>query len=227
MGKLHVFDMDGTLLDGSACVHISQHMGVLDRVSIIEHAWGRGEVGHVEFYELCLPLWAGITETDIEAVFVGAPWIKNIALVFDDIAKRGEYSAVITLSPMFFAERLLRWGVTTAHGAVVRGGVQPDPVMVLTPESKIEITQSLVARYGLDVSDCVCYGDSASDVPLFRTLRNSVAINASRQIMELTTAHYVGHDLWDAYLLGRALADRPDDSQERTRKPEQTWDRIQ
>ncbi len=207
MGKLHVFDMDGTLLDGSACVHISRHMGVLERVNIIEEAWGRGEVGHVEFYELCLPLWAGISESDIETVFENVPWIANIPLVFNDIAKRGEYSAVITLSPMFFAERLLRWGVTTAHGAVVAGGVRPEPEQVLTPKSKVEITRLLVARYGLELSDCICYGDSASDIPLFRTLRNSVAVNASRQIMEMTALHYTGRDLWDAYRLGRALAD--------------------
>ncbi len=206
MGKLHVFDMDGTLLDGSACVHISQHMGVLDRVNIIEEAWGRGEVGHVEFYELCLPLWSGIAEVDVEAVFENAPWIDNIPQVFADIADRGEYSAVITLSPMFFAERLRRWGVTTAHGAVVTGGVQPDPASVLTPKSKVEITHALAANYGLQMSDCICYGDSASDIPLFRTLRNSVAINASKQIMELTAAHYTGRNLWDAYMLGRALA---------------------
>ncbi len=205
MGKLHVFDMDGTLLDGSACVHISEHLGVLDRVNIIEEAWGRGEVGHVEFYELCLPLWTGLTDSDIEAVFERAPWIDNIPRVFQDIAGRGEHSAVITLSPQFFVERLQRWGVTTAHGAVVFGGLPPDPAQVLTPASKVDITTRLAARYGLAMTDCICYGDSASDIPLFETLHNSVSINASARIVELTAAHYIGRDLWEAYMLGRAL----------------------
>ncbi len=209
MSKLHVFDMDGTLLDGSACVHISQHMGVIERVNVIEEAWGRGEVGHVEFYELCLPLWAGLDDAGIETVFQNAPWIDNIPDVLADIAARGEYSAVITLSPMFFAERLRRWGVTTAHGAVVFGGEQPDARQVLTPSSKVEITARLAAGYGLAAADCICYGDSASDIPLFRTLKNSVSINASPQIEELTAANYRGRDLWKAYMLGRALLTAP------------------
>ncbi len=208
MSKLHVFDMDGTLLDGSACVHISEHLGVLDRVNAIEEAWGRGEVGHVEFYELCLPLWAGLTEFDIEVVFQRAPWLDNIARVFEDIASRGEHSAVVTLSPMFFAERLRRWGVTTAHGAVVFGGVVPDPALVLTPASKVEITNRLAASYGLGMSDCICYGDSSSDVPLFNHLRHSVSVNGSLRIRDLTAAHYEGRDLWQAYMVGRSLAAR-------------------
>ncbi len=206
MPKLHVFDMDGTLLDGSACVHISQHMGVIERVNVIEEAWGRGEVGHVEFYELCLPLWTGLDEAGIEEVFQNAPWLDHIPDVFADIAARGEYSAVITLSPMFFAERLRRWGITTAHGAVVLSGSQPDPTQVLTPSSKVEITRTLAAGYGLGLPDCICYGDSASDIPLFRTLKNSVSINASPQVEELAAANYRGRNLWDAYMLGRDLA---------------------
>jgi len=204
--KLHIFDMDGTLLDGSACLHISEHMGVIARVNEIEEAWGRGEVGHVEFYELCLPLWAGLTESDIDQVFRSAPWIDNIAEVFKDIAKRGEYSAVITLSPMFFAERLRAWGVTTTHGALVFGGTAPDPAAVLTPATKVAIMKQLIHQYGLTPADCIAYGDSASDIPLFETLQNTVAVNAPAKLSNLAAAHYKGRNLWDAYMIGRNLA---------------------
>jgi phosphoserine phosphatase len=203
--KLHIFDLDGTLLQGSACLHISEYTGCIDQVNLIEEAWGRGEVGHVEFYRLCLPLWAGLNDAGIDAVFDSSPWIDNVAMVFADIAARGEYSAVITLSPMFFAERLLRWGVTTAHGARVSPGEPPDPARVLTPASKVEISTGLMQHYGLGLADCVAYGDSASDLPLFDALPNTVAINASARIAALSQKHYTGTDLWGAYQLGRAL----------------------
>jgi phosphoserine phosphatase len=208
MSKLHVFDMDGTLLHGSACLHISEFMGVIDRVNVIEEAWGRGEVGHVEFYELCLPLWAGLDETAITQIFDGAPWIRNVARVFEDIAGRGEFSAVITLSPMFFVDRLRGWGATSAHGADVFGGVMPDPDLVLTPASKVTITKALLQRYGLSLADCIAYGDSASDIPLFGTLKNAVAVNGSGKILAMTPHHYFGDDLWDAYHLGREMIDQ-------------------
>ena len=55
MSRLHIFDMDGTLLRGSACLELSRHMGQIDAVDEIEAKWSVGKVGHVEFYELCLP----------------------------------------------------------------------------------------------------------------------------------------------------------------------------
>ena len=206
MSKLHVFDMDGTLLKGSACLHISDHLGKLREVNQIEEAWSRGEVGHVEFFELCLPLWGRISDEDVDEIFAKTPWHKNVQKVFHDIHARREYSAVITLSPMFFVSRLRQWGATTAHGAEVFGGETPDPKLVLTPDSKVKIVQGLLQEYGVTAADCIAYGDSASDIPLFKTLANTVAINGSAAIKSLSAATYDGDDLWEAYLIGRAVA---------------------
>lgn len=205
MSKLHIFDMDGTLLRGSACLDISRHMGELAAVNDIEERWSRGEVGHVAFYELCLPLWTGLTDADVEHVFEHTEWIEGIADVWGDIARRGEYSAVITLSPQFFADRLLRWELGSAHGALVDAGVQPAPGLVLTPEAKVVVAEELLARYGLTEDDCVAYGDSASDVPLFQRLRHSVAINGSGSVRDVAAAIYDGWDLREAYAAGRSL----------------------
>ena len=98
MSKLHIFDMDGTLLRGSACLDISRYMGQIEAVDAIEARWAAGGVGHVEFYELCLPLWAGLTDADVETVFANAGWLDGVADVFADIAARDEHSAVISLS---------------------------------------------------------------------------------------------------------------------------------
>jgi phosphoserine phosphatase len=208
MSRLHIFDMDGTLLYGSACLEISRHLGQIDAVNAIEERWGRGEVGHVEFYELCLPLWEGMTEDDVEAVFAGTAWIEGIADVWADIADRGERSAVITLSPQFFADRLLRWGLGSAHGAGVEAGVVPDPQTVLTPDAKVGIALELIERYGLSETDCVAYGDSSSDVPLFKALSNTVAVNGTESIREVAAVAYDGTDLREAYAAGRTLLAR-------------------
>jgi phosphoserine phosphatase len=44
-----------------------------------------------------------------------------------------------------------------------------------------------------------------SDVPLFRQLTNTVAVNGDRHLAELATLSYYGNDLADAYALGRTL----------------------
>jgi phosphoserine phosphatase len=208
MSKLHIFDMDGTLLRGSACLDLSRHMGQIEAVSALEERWGLGQVGHVEFYEKCLPLWEGMTDADVETVFEGTAWIEGIADVWADIAARGERSAVITLSPQFFADRLLRWGLGSAHGARVAAGVVPDPERVLTPEAKVGIALELMDRYGLSEIDCVAYGDSSSDVPLFRLLPNTVAVNGTESVREVAAVAYEGTDLREAYAAGRSLLAR-------------------
>ena len=136
--------------------------------------------------------------------------MSNVELVFRDIASRGEKSAVITLSPDFFVSGLLEWGLTTAHGAVVTGGAIPDPSKVLTPQSKVTLARELMGKYGVQASNCIAYGDSASDIPLFGFLSKTVAINASSQLKHIATAGYDGNDLWEAYQIGRNLIDRRD-----------------
>lgn len=207
MTTLHVFDMDGTLLRGSACLDLSQHVGALEAVNDIEERWGRGQVGHVEFYDLCIPLWSGLTEDDIDEVFAGADWLDGLDEVWKDIAARGEYSAVISLSPQFFVERLIERGVHSAHGAGVRADAAVDPATVLTPAHKPRIVTELLNRYGLSIDECVAYGDSSSDVPLFELLPNTVAVNGTASIVSIASAHYEGDDLREAYALGRAMID--------------------
>lgn len=205
VSRLHVFDMDGTLLHGSACLEVSRHLGQLEAILVIEDAWGRGEVGHVEFYELCLPLWTGLTDELIGDIFTATPWLAGVREVLADIAARGEHSAVISLSPQFFVDRLLPWGLTRAYGAAVRPGVPVDPARVLTPASKVGLVQALLAEFGLAAVDCVAYGDSSSDVPLFEVLANTVSVNGNPTLHALARAHYEGSDLRGAYALGRAL----------------------
>jgi phosphoserine phosphatase len=77
--------------------------------------------------------------------------------------------------------------------------------MLLAADDKVTIVKKLLRHYNLGTNDCVAYGDSTSDIPLFRWLPHTVAINASPQVRQLATAHYDGLDLREAYEIGRAL----------------------
>lgn len=208
MTKLHIFDMDGTLLAGSACLELSRRAGHIDAVEEMEERWGRGELGHVEFYELLLPLWAELGEDDIEEVFAGSAWLEGIEEVWRDIEARGEHSVVITMSPQFFAEKLLGLGLHEAFGAEVLAGGEVVPEHVLTPEMKVYIATEVLERLGLGSEDTVAYGDSSSDVPLFEILDNTVSVNGSASLAEHAALAYRGNDLREAYRLGRLLLDQ-------------------
>jgi phosphoserine phosphatase len=80
--------------------------------------------------------------------------------------------------------------------------------MVITPDSKVPITIELMKRFGVTSDDCIAYGDSTSDIPLFRFLRNTVAVNGTPSLRQIAAAVYEGDDLWAAYTLGRSLLDQ-------------------
>lgn len=205
MTKLHIFDMDGTLLHGAASVELCRHVGRFDEADAVEQAWIRGEIGDVRFWELILPMWAGLSDAEIDSAFEAAPWIDGVTEVFADIAARGEHSAVISQSPLFFVQRLKRWGAGAVYGAGVEPGGRSGTDLLLTVEDKVSIAEHLMAEHGLAPEDCVAYGDSTSDVGLFTRLRHTVAVNGKPRIRELAATSYSGTDLREAYAIGRAL----------------------
>ncbi|MCF3173200.1 HAD-IB family phosphatase [Streptomyces sioyaensis] len=208
MSKLHLFDMDGTLLYGSAAaVEISRRLGLEREIAELERGFAAGELTPVQFAQRACELWAAeLTDLQVAAAFEGAPWLTGIQEVWADIRARGERCAVISLSPAFFVERLLAWGADTTHGSrwpavPIRQAV--DPAGILSSAAKVRIADELCVQYGLTRADCVAYGDSMSDTELFATVPQSVAVNADHHVSDLASYAYVGRDLREAYELVR------------------------
>ncbi|WP_327155817.1 HAD family hydrolase [Streptomyces tubercidicus] len=208
MSKLHLFDMDGTLLYGSAAaIEISRQLGLDREIRALERGFAVGQLTPVQFAQRACELWsAELTELQVAAAFDGAPWLTGIREVWADIRARGERCAVISLSPAFFVERLLAWGADAAHGSrwpavPIRQAVEP--AGILTSAAKVRIADELCLRYGLTRADCVAYGDSLSDTELFAAVPRSVAVNADHHVSDLASYAYAGGDLREAYALVR------------------------
>jgi phosphoserine phosphatase len=205
MTCLHVFDMDGTLLHGSACLEISRAAGVFDENVEIERIWAEGGFSDNGYWEHCLPLWEGLTDAQIDAAFSNAPWLDGVQNVFADIRSRNEHSVVISQSPKFFVERFSQWGVSFAFGALVSPGDASGAEQLVSSDDKWAITKKLLAELGLPEGNCIAYGDSLSDLALFESLEYTVGVNAKPPIRKLARVSYDGTDLWSAYLTGREL----------------------
>jgi phosphoserine phosphatase len=207
MTRLHLFDLDGMLLHGTAApVEISRQLGLDQEITTLERAFVARRIDSRGYAQHVRELWSGLTESHVDAAFEGAPWLRRIRVTWAEIRDRGEYCAVISLSPSFFVERLTTWGVHAAYGSrfpCVPLTEPVDPAGILTPTAKVEIADRLCTEFGLTRADCVAYGDSLSDAELFGTVPISVAVNADRHLMGLATHAYTGRDLWDAYELVR------------------------
>jgi phosphoserine phosphatase len=205
MARLHLFDLDGTLLRGtSSPVEISRQLGLEAETVALDQAISAGLIGPPEYAAQVHTLWAELTEAHVTAAFEGAPWLERIRDVWAEIRERGDYCAVVSLSPSFFVERLTGWGAHAAFGSrfpAVPFSEPLDPAGVLTAAAKVEIADRLCKEFGVTRADCIAYGDSSSDKDLFGVVPISVAVNADRHLAGLATHSYMGEDLWEAYEL--------------------------
>ncbi|MFI5684579.1 HAD family hydrolase [Streptomyces sp. NPDC051636] len=205
MARLHLFDLDGTLLHGtSAPVEISRQLGLQSETIVLDRAIAAGRIGPPEYATRVHALWSGLTEAHVVAAFEGAPWLTRIRDVWAEIRSTGDYCAVVSLSPSFFVERLLDWGANAAFGSrfpALPFAEPVDPAGVLNSAAKVRIADRLCEEFGVTRADCVAYGDSMSDKDLFSVVPVSVAVNADGHLSGLATHSYTGRDLWDAYQL--------------------------
>ncbi|MGY5099897.1 HAD family hydrolase [Streptomyces sp. 900105245] len=210
MARLHLFDLDGTLLHGTtAPVEISRQLGLEAETVALDRAIGAGLIGPPEYAAQVYDLWAGLTEAHVTAAFEAAPWLTRIREVWAEIRSAGEYCAVVSLSPSFFVERLLEWGAHATHASrfpAVPFTEPVDPAGALSAAAKVTIADRLCAEFGVARADCVAYGDSSSDKELFAVVPVSVAVNADGHLAGLATHSYTGRDLWDAYELVAGLS---------------------
>jgi phosphoserine phosphatase len=206
LSALHVFDMDGTLLSGTtASLLIAAAHGSEAELRMLEARFAAGLLDTTAFATEIHALWSDLTAEMVRSAFAGGAWLTGIEEVTADIRARGERSAVITMSPDFFADHLYAWGFDTVAASrfprlPLRSPI--DPSRILTPADKVRITDEL--RGGLPLSRCVAYGDSLSDAPLFAHLTATVAVNADHHLEDLAAAGYRGGSLREAYALGRA-----------------------
>ncbi|GAA4557214.1 HAD-IB family phosphatase [Pseudonocardia xishanensis] len=205
MPRLHVFDMDGTLLRGAATLELTRHFGDAAAGHAIEARWMAGDITDDEFWQTLLDVCGDASAEEVDAAFAGAPWMAGIADTFADIRARGEIAIVVSQSPLFFVRRLEGWGAHGTYGTDLELGRPLRPGATLSAAAKVEITDAVLARHGIAWEDCVAYGDSRSDLALFARLRHTVAVNASPAIVELAAARYEGTDIREAYALGRDL----------------------
>ncbi|GAA3989569.1 hypothetical protein GCM10022232_24110 [Streptomyces plumbiresistens] len=207
MARLHLFDLDGTLLHGStAPVEISRQLGLEAEAVALDQAIGAGLIGPPEYAAEVYTLWAELTEAHVTAAFESAPWLARIREVWAEIRSDGDYCAVVSLSPSFFVEKLIGWGAHAAYGS--RFPALPftepvDPAGVLSAAAKVRIADRLCEQFGVTRTDCIAYGDSLSDKDLFGAVPISVAINANSHLAGISTHAYMGLDLWEAYELVR------------------------
>ncbi|GAA2135768.1 hypothetical protein [Streptomyces synnematoformans] len=91
MSRLHIFDMDGTLLHGSSAnIELARQMGLVAEFRALDAAFSSGEIDTYDYAERAHGMWSSLTPEILARAFAGSPWLAGIREVWADITARGD-----------------------------------------------------------------------------------------------------------------------------------------
>jgi phosphoserine phosphatase len=201
--RLFIFDMDGTLLvRTTAAIEIAKMSGTLHQLHLLERQFAAREIDAFTFAQNINSLWGILDRQFIRAAFDATPKLANIQTVTGIIRRAGGKSCLITMSPDFYANLFYEYGFDFI-GASQFPRTAGEPVKrehILNPTDKATLVRRWCLQLGFDPHNCVAFGDSMSDYPLFRELHHTVSINGDPTLKSLARHHYEGSDLHAAFL---------------------------
>jgi HAD superfamily hydrolase (TIGR01490 family) len=211
MNRAAFFDVDNTLIKGSALFHAGAGMvrhGLITRRDIARHARQhaafrlRGEdLDHLAgVRERALRLCAGLTVADVVALgeqvyderLAGRIWEGTRRLADRHVAL-GDPVWLVTGAPIELAEivaRRLRFHGALGTVAEVEHGAWTGRLVgeVLHGPAKAAAVLALAEREDLDLDRCSAYSDSINDLPLLESVAFPHAVNPDRHLRKIDTA---------------------------------------
>jgi len=186
--RLVVSDLDGTLVTGTTALnHLGAWIGHEAIVEGLEDKFARGEVSDREVAEGYAPFYEGVALADAVEVMSRIPSIDDIGLGVAMLRQRTVEAFLATVSWSFAAQALADlWGFTQVCGADLEldgasGLFTGRVARHFEPEDKVAYVAEHCRRAGIGMDQVVAIGDGRSDLPLFRAVGFSVALNASSE----------------------------------------------
>ena len=181
--KLACFDMDSTLIEQEVIVELAKTAGIGEQVAAITEAAMRGEMDFDESFAQRVALLKGIS-TDVLDDICSRLTLSTGALTTISALKALGYHTVLvsggfTYFARYIAEQL---GIYEVHANAldiedgeVTGHVQ---LPIINGAKKAAIAEHTAERLGIDMSQVVCVGDGANDLPMMALADLGVAFNA-------------------------------------------------
>jgi phosphoserine phosphatase len=180
--RLLVFDMDGTLLPGTtANLELARVLGQESMVRDLEASYLAGAIDNHHYAASILGMYGMLRPDHVEEAFENAPKLEGLAELSIWAKAHGVGVAVLTTGPEFFARKFIeRYGFDHVAGSVFpvhEGTIELTACRVIRDADKPVHTTSLCRRMRIQARYCVAVGDSRSDIALFKSFANSIALN--------------------------------------------------
>ena len=181
--KLACFDMDSTLIEQEVIVELAKTAGIGEQVEAITEAAMRGEVDFDESFAQRVALLKGIPTSVLDDICTRLTLSTGARTTISALKALGYHTVLVSGGFTYFARYIAeQLGIDEVHANAldidegeVTGHVQ---LPIINGAKKAAIAEHTAERLGIDMSQVVCVGDGANDLPMMALADLGVAFNA-------------------------------------------------
>ena len=181
--KLACFDMDSTLIEQEVIVELAKTAGIGEQVEAITEAAMRGEMDFDESFAQRVALLKGIPTSVLDDICSRLTLSTGARTTISSLKALGYHTVLVSGGFTYFARYIAeQLGIDEVHANAldiedgeVTGHVQ---LPIINGAKKAAIAEHTAERMGIDMSQVVCVGDGANDLPMMALADLGVAFNA-------------------------------------------------
>ncbi len=181
--KLACFDMDSTLIEQEVIVELAKTAGIGEEVEAITEAAMRGEMDFDESFAQRVALLRGISTDVLDDICSRLTLSMGARTTIKALKALGYHTVLVSGGFTYFARYIAeQLGIDEVHANAldidegeVTGHVQ---LPIVNGAKKAAIVEHTAERLGIDMSQVVCIGDGANDLPMMAIADLGVAYHA-------------------------------------------------
>ncbi|WP_201595894.1 phosphoserine phosphatase SerB [Psychrobacter vallis] len=181
--KLACFDMDSTLIEQEVIVELAKTAGIGEEVAAITEAAMRGEMEFDESFAQRVALLKGISTDVLDDICSRLTLSTGARTTISALKALGYHTVLVSGGFTYFARYIAeQLGIDEVHANAldieegeVTGHVQ---LPIINGAKKAAIVEHTAQRLGIEMSQVVCIGDGANDLPMMTIADLGVAYRA-------------------------------------------------
>ena len=182
--RVACFDLDGTLVVGTTIRrHLAQHFSH-EIIRELDTKYAEGMISTRQIAEAEANLFDGVLQTEVEAALTTIPFIGGIVETLEVLRAMNIHILLTTITWEFASRHVAStYGFDAWTGCLMNeshpGTLSGRLKQVCDENDKRDFVLQYCKQWGVNVDQVFAVGDSRSNVPLFRVVGHSIAINAS------------------------------------------------
>ncbi|WP_201592023.1 phosphoserine phosphatase SerB [Psychrobacter fozii] len=181
--KLACFDMDSTLIEQEVIVELAKTAGIGEEVAAITESAMRGEIDFDESFAKRVALLKDIPIDVLDDICSRLTLSVGARTTINALKALGYHTVLVSGGFTYFARYITeQLGIDEVHAnfldideGMVTGHVQ---LPIVNGAKKAAIVEHTAERLGIDMSQVVCIGDGANDLPMMAIADLGIAYHA-------------------------------------------------